>query len=152
MIVLKALALLAVAVVAGCYLDGSLVLVPAQRRLSGPAYVEVEQANTALGTIRYRVLLAIALLSQIVLLAVDHQPSSPLFLLTVASAAVLVGATVFITILRVVPINQTVHGWHAATPPPEWMAVRARWHRLHHRRTALVGLALLAQTIAVFVG
>lgn len=150
MIISKALALLAVAIVAGCYLDGSLVLVPAQRRLSGPAYAEVEQANTALGTIRYRVLLALTLLSQVVLLAVDHHPGSPLFLLTLASVAVLIGTTVFVTVLRVVPINRAVHTWRAARPPADWAAVRDRWHRLHHRRTALVVLALLVQTVAVF--
>lgn len=150
MIISKALALLAVAILAGCYLDGSLVLVPAQRRLSGPAYAEVEQANTALGTIRYRLLLGLALLGQIMLLAVDHRPASPLFLLTLASGAVLIGTTVFITVLRVVPINRTVHTWRAVRPPADWAAVRDHWHRLHHRRTALVVLALVVQTAAVF--
>lgn len=151
MIAIEALALLAVTVVAGCYLDGSLVLVPAQRRLSGRAYVEAEQANTALGTIRYRVLLGVALLSQLVLLAAVHRLDSPLFVFTLASAVLLVAATVFITVRRVVPINRLVHTWSASQPPADWTVVRDRWHRLHYYRTGFVVIAMLLQAAGTFM-
>jgi len=147
-IILKGCAVIAVGVIAGCYLDGSLVLIPAQRRLSAAAYIEVEQANTALGTIRYRPLLAITVFIQILLLSVGRRPASPLFLLTLLTLLTLllqIGATALITVRQVVPINAAVHRWDPHAPARDWDRVRDRWHHLHHRRTALVTIAMLAQ-------
>lgn len=81
----------------------------------------------------------------VAVLAIDHRPGSPLFLLTMANVATLIATTIYVTVLRVVPINQTVQAWRAATPPSDWERARDRWHRLHHCRTALV-----MQRIAVF--
>ena len=149
--VVAAAAVVAVGIVAGCYVDGALVLAPAQRRLSGRTYVEVEQTVTALGSHRYRVLLAAAVLTQIALLAADHHPASPRFLLTLASLVLLLGTTALITVRQVVPINLTVHGWDVRDPPPGWDRVRDTWRRLHRRRTALVVLAFFAQVAAALL-
>lgn len=53
-----------VAIMFGTYLDGVMVLLPSQRQLSARSYIEQEQANTTLGTIRYRVLIAVTMATQ----------------------------------------------------------------------------------------
>jgi hypothetical protein len=59
--------MIAVALLAGSYFSGVYVIVPAQRRLSASSYIEVEQANTRLGTIRFRILVFATMLMQVAL-------------------------------------------------------------------------------------
>lgn len=69
--VLQMIVLVLVALLAGCYFNEFLVLLPAQKQLSASSYIEIEQANTRLGTIRYRLLIFTTLLSQLLLLTHD---------------------------------------------------------------------------------
>ena len=39
------------------------------------------------------------------------------------------------------PINASMMTWDPAAPPPEWMAVKAKWEALHLVRTAATILA-----------
>ena len=146
--VLQMVVLVLVALLAGCYFDGLLVLLPAQKQLSANSYIEVEQANTRLGTIRYRLLIFVTLFSQLLLLLVIHNWSALLFQATIVSMLLILGATL-VTIRLVVPINRQVHTWSIQEPPAEWSCVRARWHRYHTWRTWLVLLAMLLQFAAV---
>ena len=147
---LEFIVLVLVALLAGCYFDGLFVLLPAQNRLSASSYVEVEQANTRIGTIRYRLLIFITLFAQLLLLLIIHNLSTFLFQATLVSMLLIVCATL-ITIRLVVPINRQVHTWSVQQPPAEWSHKRALWHRYHTWRTGLVLLAMLLQFTAVLL-
>jgi hypothetical protein len=149
-LLLELIVLVLVALLAGCHFDGFLVLLPAQNRLSASSYVEVEQANTHIGTIRYRLLIFTTLLAQLFLLLLIHNLSIFLFQATLGSMFLIVCAT-FITIRLVVPINRRVHTWSIQHPPIEWSRTRVRWHRYHTWRTGLVILAMLLQFIAILL-
>lgn len=148
--VLEMIVLVLVALLTGCYFDGFLVLLPAQKQLSVGSYIEVEQANTRIGTIRYRFLIFITLFAQLFLLFAIHNWRSLLFQSTLISMLLIICATL-ITIRLVVPINRQVHTWSAQQPPAEWSRKRALWHRYHTWRTGLVLLAMLLQFSAVLL-
>jgi hypothetical protein len=139
--------MIAVALLAGSYFSGAYVIVPAQRHLSASAYVEVEQANTRLGTIRFRVLVFATMLLQIALIIQLRSATGMEFLLTVSGFLLVVAATV-ITVRWVVPINATIHSWNFLTPPEDWQTLRQKWAGYHLARTVLVCIALLAQALA----
>ncbi|WP_054012837.1 anthrone oxygenase family protein [Arthrobacter sp. ERGS1:01] len=145
--IIRLLALATMGILAGAYVDGALVLVPAQNRLSASAYIESEQANTALGTIRYRILV-FAAIGTGTLLAISFATQPAQFALSILAIALIAAATV-LTIARVVPINRTVHNWEAGAPPSNWADIRRQWHRLHYIRTAMVLAAMLLQLAAV---
>lgn len=126
------------------------MLIPAQKQLSASSYTEVEQANTRLGTIRYRVLIYATVLSQLCLLLFVHDISTKLFQLTFLSLLLVVGATIM-TVFLVVPINRHVHTWSIQAPPATWKETRNLWHRYHYLRTALVLLAMILQFLAVLL-
>jgi predicted small lipoprotein YifL len=147
-LVLQMVVLLLVALLAGCYFNGLLVLLPAQKQLSASSYIEIEQANTRLGTIRYRLLIVVTLFAQLLLLLVIHNWSALLFQATVVSMLFILCATL-VTVRLVVPLNRRVHIWSIQEPPAEWSRVRALWHRYHTWRTWLVLLAMLLQFAAV---
>ncbi len=133
---------------AGSYFNGPLILLPAQRQLSPSAYIEAERANTSLGTIRFRVLIAATLAAQLTLLAASGFQSRRSFYFTAGSILLILAAT-FITVRFVVPINAAIHTWNPALPPANWQVYRDSWHRYHLQRTVLMILALVAQLAAV---
>lgn len=143
----RVLVMIALALLAGSYFSGAYVIVPAQRHLSASAYVEVEQANTRLGTIRFRILVFATMLLQIALIVQLRPLAGMEFLLTVAGFILVVAATA-ITVRCVVPINATINSWNFLSPPADWQALRRQWAGYHLARTVLVCLALLAQIIA----
>jgi len=148
--ILQILVLVLVALLAGCYFDGLLVLLPAQKQLSASSYIEVEQANTRLGTIRYRVLVFACIFSQGALLLFSHNTRSILFWFSLLSL-LLVLAGLCITMLLVVPINRQVHTWHQQAPPTCWQVIRQRWHTYHAWRTIMVLAAMLVQFLAILL-
>ena len=143
----RVLVMIAVALLAGSYFSGAYVIVPAQRRLSASSYIEVEQANTSLGTIRFRILVFATMLMQVALMAQLRPAAGAEFLLTTLGFLLVVAATV-ITVRWVVPINVTIHNWSFLTPPADWQAFRQKWAKYHLARTVLVCVALVAQTLA----
>ncbi|WP_104091485.1 DUF1772 domain-containing protein [Arthrobacter sp. GMC3] len=145
--IIRILALATMGILTGAYVDGALVLVPAQNRLSASAYTESEQANTALGTIRYRILV-FATIGTGALLAITFAAHPAQLTLSVLAIILVVAATA-LTIARVVPINKKVHIWAASAPPSDWADTRRKWHRFHYIRTAMVLTAMLLQLFAV---
>ncbi len=133
-------------VTAGTYVNGVLVLLPAQRRLAARSYIEQEQANTALGTTRYRALIVATTCVQ--LAALHSQPDARPRILTATSILTVGVTTALVTVRRVVPINVAIRGWDPGNPPSDWSAVRTRWHQLHAVRTAGFTLALVLQIFA----
>ena len=138
-----------IALLAGSYFGTSLVDVPAQKFLSAFSYVEIQQAATRLGTIRYRALVLITALSQLGLLIFLRAWTSRLFQFTFLSFLFVIGA-LLVTVLLVVPINAEAHTWSSQTPPSNWKAMQRKWHTYHYLRTALVMIALLLQLTALY--
>lgn len=146
-----AAAVVLMGLLAGCYLDGSLVVAPAGRRLPASTWVRVEQATTAVGSVRYRVLLATVVIADLADLAalVLGDPTVTAVSLHVGGLVLVVATTVLVTVRRVVPINALVHTWSADDPPPAWHEMRDRWRHLHHVRTVGMVLAFVVQVVAL---
>src|SRR5215471_9793604 len=128
--ILELMVTLFIALLAGSYFGTSLVDVPAQKFLSALSYIEVQQAATRLGTIRYRALVSITALSQLGLLLFVHAWTSRLFLFTFLSFLFVIGA-LLVTVLLVVPINSGVHTWSSQAPPSNWKEMQTKWHTYH---------------------
>jgi uncharacterized membrane protein len=147
-VVLELVVTLFTALLAGSYFGTSLVDVPAQRFLSAASYVEIQQAGTRLGTIRYRALVLTTVVSQLAVLAYLRVWSSQLFQLNLLSLLFVIGG-LLVTVLLVVPINAEAHTWSPAAPPGNWRAMQAKWHTFHYLRTALVLVAFILQLTAL---
>lgn len=52
-----------------------------------------------------------------------------------AMGLILLIVTLLITLLVLVPIDNQIKGWHAATVPPDWERIRSRWQAFHTART-----------------
>lgn len=131
------------------YFGTSLVDVPAQKFLSAFSYIEIQQAATRLGTIRYRALVLTTALSQLGLLLFLHAWTSRLFQFTFFSFLFVIGG-LLITVLLVVPINAGVHTWSSQAPPSNWKEIQMKWHTYHYLQTAFVVVALILQLTALY--
>ena len=63
----------------------------------------------------------------------------------IITAAVCLFLMLLIWAIGIQPINVKVSRWTAASYPPNWTALRDRWHLLHAIRSALAVMALAAQ-------
>jgi len=136
------------ALLAGSYFGTSLVDVPAQYSLSAASYIEVQQAGTRLGTIRYRALVLTTAFFHLCLLLFLHTWSMRVFQFTLLSLLLVIGA-ILTTVVLVVPINKRVHTWNRQAPPSNWKEAQTKWHRYHYLRTMFVVMALILQLIAL---
>lgn len=143
----RVLVMIAVALLAGSYFSGAYVIVPAQRTLSASSYIEVEQANTRLGTVRFRILVFATMLLQVALMVQLRPAAGMEFFLTLIGFILVVAATVM-TVRWVVPINAKVHSWSSLAPPADWQILRQKWAQLHLVRTVLTCVALIVQILA----
>lgn len=141
------LSLFATGLLSGSYADGALILIPAQKALSAGAYVEVAQANTRLGTVRYRALVFVSILlgtiSSVLLIP------QPLWSTANGLAVVLTVLATVLTVTRVVPINRRIHTWRPDQPPHDWQMYRNAWHHFHYIRTSLVMAAFALQITSI---
>lgn len=64
------------------------------------------------------------------------------------TAALLVVATVVLTLTQLEPINHVADTWSADDPPAGWAELRERWWRLHTVRTVFVLVAFAAMLVA----
>ncbi|MGW0433364.1 anthrone oxygenase family protein [Micromonospora sp. NPDC003197] len=126
-----------------------LLLAPSVRELPAPAYIHYWQAlNTDYPRNMPPLLLtclALLLLSGVL----SYRRGWWVFGLT-GGAALLVAATVVLTVAVLEPINHVVDTWSPDAPPADWAELRDRWWRLHTVRTALV-LVAFAGMLAVQV-
>ncbi|MEV0597525.1 DUF1772 domain-containing protein [Nonomuraea cavernae] len=123
------------------------VLAPSLRSLPGSAYVRYWQAlNTD-----YRRAMPVLLLTCLVLLlatcVMSYSRGQLVFWLAVTAALLLV-ATIVLTLTALDPLNQLADSWDADQPPAGWADVRLRWWTLHLVRTAMATVAFVALLIA----
>jgi len=116
----------------------------ALRRLSGPEYVRVRQAEFTvftwfIGAVFVPTLIAVAVLA---VLAVEERRGLRLARRPVAVALALLLVALAISLAVNGPINVEQLSRRAQTPPADWARVRDRWQIAHAVRTAAIVLAL----------
>ncbi|WP_329000301.1 DUF1772 domain-containing protein [Kribbella sp. NBC_00709] len=111
----------------------------ASRRLDGPSYVAVRQAEFGYFTWFIAVAFVPAVAAVVVLVVVSHRAGSPVF----RPALIALGLFVIAGLITAVvngPINVEQLSWSAQNPPADWARVRDHWQLAHAARTvALVG-------------
>ncbi len=125
-------------------------LVPAQNRLSAPAYATLEQGmNSVLKTLTPVLMITATLLGLLVIVLAFRRASATrlVYVAAVACGVAMVVSTLVIN----APINDAVDAWRAAEPPGDWQVLRDRWELGHAIRSyvGLVGLAL-AQAASIW--
>jgi uncharacterized membrane protein len=94
------------------------------------------------------ILLPLALLSALVTLALlwrDRRAAAFWWLL---AGFLLMVATLVITLVVEVPIDNQIETWTAATLPGDWRSIQSRWELFHTIRTFLSIAAVVAATIS----
>jgi uncharacterized membrane protein len=119
----------------------ALVLELALRRLDGPAYTQVRQAEHDyfpwfIGAIFVPTFIAVVML---VILA--RKADSPA-LRPAAAALILLVLALVVTFAVNAPINIEQIDWNAQAPPADWASVRDRWQIAHAVRTVFCVVAL----------
>ncbi|MBO2449712.1 DUF1772 domain-containing protein [Actinomadura barringtoniae] len=117
-----------------------LVLELAMRRLGGPAYVQVRQAEYGYLTWFISAVFVPTLIAVVMLVVIARRTGSPAFRPAVVALVLLVLA-LLITVVVNGPINFEQIDWNARTPPPDWAEVRDRWQIAHAIRTVLIAIA-----------
>jgi uncharacterized membrane protein len=92
-----------------------------------------------------RILMPACILFMIVSASLVTEKKSPRFYLSV-TACLLIVATLLITLVVEVPIDNQIRTWTAETVPTDWTTLRARWQAFHTART-FVSLASLGSLI-----
>lgn len=66
----------------------------------------------------------------------------------VAVAAVLLVASVVISVVVLVPINSRVAQWSDGNAPSDWKAQVRRWDQIHYLRVVVIAIALVLLAVA----
>jgi uncharacterized membrane protein len=150
MFIVKILTLLSVALIAGGWMMGSFLVVPAQKELPASEYTAVEQANTKFGSKYYPVVMGVSVILLITLLILTWRSGQSVVL--VGASLVFVVAGVAFTAARMMPINREVDTWSIQSPPSDWQKSRDAWHTNHRIRTILAVTAFVLLSTAVVQG
>jgi len=108
--------------------------------LSGPAYVEVQQAAIRAMNVRLPVMGAIVILLTIACAMLAKREGRRAYPYLIAAGLFI--AAGLITRLLNQPINAVVITWDPHNPPAAWTMLRDQWWRWHTLRTAAGVLAL----------
>jgi hypothetical protein len=118
-----------------------LVLELALRKLGGPAYVEVRQAEYGYFTWFIAVVSVPTFIAVVWLVVLARRTGSPALRPATAALALLLLAVV-ITVVVNGPINLQELDWSTHAPPADWAHVRDRWQIAHAVRTVAITAAL----------
>ncbi|GHJ37324.1 anthrone oxygenase family protein [Streptomyces sp. TS71-3] len=139
--------LLGSGVVAGGAL-ATLILELALRRLSGPDYVEVRQAEHDWFPWYIGATLGPTFVAVAVLVLLAWRTGSPA-LRPAAAAFVLLVLALVLSFAVNAPINLAQVDWNAQTPPADWAGIRDRWQIAHGIRTAFCAISFGFVGVAV---
>jgi uncharacterized membrane protein len=94
------------------------------------------------------ILLPLALLSALVTLALLWRDGRAAAFWWLLAGFLLMVATLVITLVVEVPIDNQIETWTAATLPGDWRSIQSRWELFHTIRTFLSIAAVVAATIS----
>jgi hypothetical protein len=115
-----------------------LALELASRRLGGPEYVRLRQAEYVPFTVLIGAITIPTLVLVVLLVAkADKQDRGPALI-----ALALIAVAVVVTLVVNGPINLEQRTW--VSPPADWARIRDRWQLAHAIRTVALALALAA--------
>nr|WP_240898362.1 anthrone oxygenase family protein [Agromyces luteolus] len=139
--------LMLVGLVAGILLATQLGQLRVQRRLGARDFTLVKhEFEVALG--RVMPVLVIAAGVSIVPLVVLRFPAGPAaFVAALAALALWIGVIV-VTLVFNAPVNALAARWDPESPPEDWQALRAKWHRGQTIRTPLAVAAFAGVALA----
>lgn len=148
MTIVKILSLLFVALIAGGWMMGSVLVVPAQKKLTASEYTAVEQANTSFGQRYFPIVVITSVILLAILLHLSRGNTGQMIL--IGCSLFLVVVALGFTRAKIVPINKQIDTWSIQNPPSNWQTTRNQWHRNHRIRTGLaVGAFILLSTAIV---
>jgi uncharacterized membrane protein len=123
----------------------------ALRRVDGPEYVRVRQAEFDYFTWFIGAIFTSTIVAVVVLVVHARRTHSPTLRPAVV-ALVLLLLSLVITLVINGPINVEQLGWNAQAPPPDWASVRDRWQIAHAVRTVAIVIGLGYLGAAVMTG
>lgn len=123
----------------------------ALRRLTGPEYVRVRQAEYAPFTWFIGALLVPTLVAVVILVRQARKGHGPA-LRPVAWALVLLLVALVVSLVVNGPVNVEQMDWNVQAPPGDWARVRDRWQIAHAVRTVALVLAFACLTTAQDTG
>jgi uncharacterized membrane protein len=124
-----------------------LALELALRRLDGPAYIAVRQAEYDYFTSFIGAIFAPTLIALVTLVIVASKARSPVLRPALIALGLLLVA-IAVTLIVNGPINVEQLRWNAQAPPADWQHVRDRWQIAHAIRTLALALALAFLTFS----
>ena len=146
--VIELISLFLLAMIAGGWMATMIVFARGYKRLSAPAYIEVEQTNSRLACLYFAPTLVLTAVVGVIFLIVQDDLSTRAFTMSLISVILLVGTAIFVKI-QVLPINAAIKKWSPQAPPANWQSIRATWVRYHNLRTVLGVTAFLLQGSAI---
>ena len=120
----------------------------ALRRLGGPAYTQVRQAEHAYFPWFHGVIFAPTFIAVVMLVILARKAGSPA-LRPAAAALILLVLALVVTFAVNAPINIDQLNWNPQAPPADWASIRDRWQIAHAVRTVFCVIALGCLGVAV---
>jgi uncharacterized membrane protein len=146
----KILSLLFVALIAGGWMMGSVLVISAQKKLTASEYTAVEQANTSYGKRYFPVVAGVSIILLGILVYLSRESKGQMAL--IACSLLLIVAAVGFTRAKMVPLNDKIETWSVQAPPSDWQESRDLWHRNHRIRTGLAVTAFVLLSVAIVQG
>jgi uncharacterized membrane protein len=119
----------------------TLIVELALRRLGGPGYIQVRQAEHAYFPWYIGAILVPTYIAVVMLVILARKAGSPALRPATAALVLLVLALV-VSFAVNAPINLDQLDWNAREPPADWASVRDRWQIAHAIRTLFCVIAL----------
>lgn len=135
----------------GLFAGGGLAVLAlelALRRLDGPGYVQVRQAEHAYFPWFIGAILGPTFIAVVMLVILARKAGSPAMWPAGAALILLVLALVVSFVVNA-PINVAQLDWNAQAPPADWASVRDRWQIAHAVRTLFCVIAFGCLGVAV---
>ena len=114
--------------------------------LSMTTFIESFQATNRVIALPIAITGSLGFLSVLVAVALSWRDRPSVYLLETALPPL--AASILITVMINVPINDQIMTWNASAPPADWMRLRDKWWTWHTIRAA----ALLAGFVLVLLG
>lgn len=144
----RVVAVFSTGLVAGIFLGDRMGASFARPALPRSSFVTFQQVQHAHFVKMMPVLLGIAILSSLAwLVLIRSQFGSASFTFLALATLATISVAVLTRAVNV-PINEQLMTWNASSPPPNVMAIWARWEQAHTVRTCVAGVGFFCELLA----